>query len=283
MAYKNKKRSYRKRGSATKRKQVSKAIKSANNRIFKQKVLRAISSKAEVKEAFSQFTILPNCLQSTTAGLSNNYFSCSPLAAGLPYTKLSVPIGTGVGGRIGNKVSTKKLRLRYTLCNTGYNVTTNVIPFPTIVRLYFYKAKGSGAMNPPDLGDLCGTNANFFDAPGANAGFVGNISDLNQRMNNDAYTYLAHRTHKVGFADNTQQPSTNHANGANNDYKMSIVSSIDLTRFYSKSLKFDDLADCFTTGIWCVIQCVYGNGSTYVNTQQPIQMTVQLQYSYTDM
>lgn len=283
MAYKNKKRSYRKRGSATKRKQVSKAIKSANNRIFKQKVLRAISSKAEVKEVFSQFTILPNCLQATTSGLSNNYFSCSPLTAGLPYTKLSVPIGTGVGGRIGNKVSTKKLRLRYTLCNTGYNITTNTIPFPTIVRLYFYKAKGGGAMNPPDLGDLCGTNTNFFDAPAPNAGFVGNITDLNQRMNNDAYTYLAHRTHKVGFADNTQQPSTNHANGANNDYKMSIVSSIDLTRFYSKSLKFDDLADCFTTGIWCVIQCVYGNGATYAVTQQPIQMTVQLEYAYTDM
>lgn len=276
---------FRKRGvrRPAKKSVAKKAVKKASNRLFRQKVLKAISSKAEIKEAFSSFTITPACLQSTTATLANNYFACSPTTAGLPFTKLSVPVGNTFNTRIGNRVSTKSLKLRYTICNSGYNVTTNTLPFPTIVRLFFYKAKAGGATSPPDLGDLCGVNANFFDAPAPNSGFAGNLTDMNQRMNNDAYTYLGHRTHKVGFADNTQQPSVNHANGANNDYKMSIVSQIDLTRHYAKILKYDDLGDCYTPLIWCVVQAVYGNGATYATTQLPIQMTCQLDFKYTDM
>lgn len=283
MAYKPKRRAYRKRKSAGRKSVVRRAVKQAKNRAFKAKVLRAIKSKAEIKETFSSFTMVPTCLQSTTTALTANYFACSPTAVGLPYTRLSVPVGNTFQTRIGNRVSTKSLKLRYTLCNTGYNVSTNTIPFPTIVRLYFYKAKAGGAMAPPDLGDLCGVNANWFDAPAPNSGFAGNIADLNQRLNNDAYTYIAHRTHKIGYAENTQQPSSQHANGANNDYKMSVVSSIDLTRAYGKTLKFDDLGDCFTPVIWCVIQCVYGNGQTYALSQLPISMTCQLEYKYTDM
>lgn len=278
-----KKRYNRRRVRPSKKIATRKAIRSVNNKVFKRRVLRAISSKVESKELFSQFTITPQCLQPTTTTVGNNYFACSPVAAGLPYTKLSVPTGANYQSRIGNRVSTKSLKLRYTLCNTGYNPTSNLIPFPTIVRLYFYKAKGSAIMSPPDLGDLCGVNANWFDHPAPSSGFAGNITDLNQRLNNDAYTYIAHRTHKIGFAENTQQPSVNHGNGANNDYKMSVVSSIDLTRAYSKTLKFDDLADCFTPVIWCVVQCVYGNGQIYTTTQLPISMSCQLQYTYTDM
>lgn len=277
---KRQRRAYRKRPA---RKSVTKkAVKQANTRVFNQKVLRAVALKAEIKEAFSSFSLTPACLQSTTASLGNNYFACSPTTAGLPYTKLSIPVGNNYQTRIGNRVSTKSLKLRYTLCNSGYNVTTNTLPFPTIVRMYFYKAKAS-TTSPPDLGDLCGTNANWFDTPAPNSGFAGNLTDLNQRLNNDAYVYLTQRTHKVGFADNTQQPSVNHANGANNDYKMSIVGSIDLTKHYAKILKFDDLGDCYTPLIWCVVQCVYGNGATYALSQLPIQMTCQLDYKYNDM
>lgn len=283
MAYKPKRRAYRKRKSAKGKSTVRRAVKQAKNRAFKAKVLRAIRSKTEVKETFSSFTLTPACLQASTTSLGFNYFACSPTTAGLPYTKLAIPVGNTFQTRIGNRVSTKSLKLRYTLCNTGYNATSNIIPFPTIVRLYFYKAKGSATMSPPDLGDLCGVNANWFDAPAPNSGFAGNISDLNQRLNNDAYTYIAHRTHKIGYAENSQQPSTQHANGANNDYKMSVVSNIDLTRAYSKTLRYDDLADCFTPVIWCVVQAVYGNGQTYATTQYPISMTCQLEYRYTDM
>jgi len=266
-----------------KKSMVKKAVRKVSNQVFRKKVLKVLSSKAETKEEFAIFNIQPTCMQSTTTTLSSNYFCCTPVEQGLAWTRLFVPQGVENGQRIGNRISTKRLLLRYTLHNSGYNATTNSIPFPQIVRLFFFKIKGNTTA-PPALGDLVGINAQFFDSNIVNAGgFTGSIPDLNQVINGDAYTYITHRTHKIGYAENTQQPSTNYANGANNDFKLSVVSQIDLTKYCSKQIRYDDLGDCLTPPIWCVIQTLNANGTTSAITQLPIQMNCQLEYRYNDM
>jgi len=261
---------------------VKKAVRKVSNQMFRKKVLKVLSSKAETKEEYSIFQILPTCLQTSTTTISSNYFCCSPVEQGLGWTRLFVPQGVENGQRIGNRITTKRLLLRYTLNNSGFNATTNTLPFPQIVRLFFFKIKGNTTA-PPALGDLVGANAQFFDAGTLAGAFTGTLPDLNQVMNNDAYTYLTHRTHKLGYAENTQQPSVNHSNGANNDFKISVVSQIDLTKYCPKQIRYDDLGDCLTPPIWCVIQTLNANGTLLATSQLPIQMNCQLEYRYNDM
>lgn len=279
MAYKKyaKRRGVKKAG-----RRVRKYTRRTKKSSFRKRVMTVIKSTAEPKEEYAIFQLLPTCLQSTTTTISSNYFCCSPVEQGLAWTRLFVPQGVENGQRVGNRIQTKRLILRYTLNNSGYNATTNNLPFPQIVRMFFFKIKGNQT-SPPALGDLVGVNAQFFDAGQLASAFTGNLQDLNQVMNGDAYTYLTHRTHKIGYAENTQQPSTNYANGANNDYKMSVVSQIDLTKYIAKQIRYDDLGDCLTPPIWCVVQTLNGNGTTPAITQLPIQLNCQLEYRYIDI
>lgn len=272
-------------------KKVKKAIKPKRSykarprtAFVKKVVNRVLSRVEETKCQTWTWQLNPLILQNGTATMTNNYVVLNPSNAssgGYDITR-----GTGSGQMIGDKIRLKSGTLRYTMSLNLFNATTNQVPQPYYVRIYLYKCKRT-PMNDPQTTNICGNgiNANFFDIGTSDIGFTGSLTDLNQRVNNDAYVYLAHRTFKIGYntpAIQSVSNSTPNYPFSTNDFKFSVFGSWNVTRYLPKLMNRDD------GGIWqnpyviCLFQLVAASGYAIAATQQPINMQVDMDLRYTD-
>lgn len=250
---------------------------------IKQVVKSVLDRSRESKEFTGQQSLAPGVLQPTIVSIAGNYFAVSPASGSGALNTVVIPQGTDNGQRIGNRVSTKKLIHSFTLTPAAFNATTNPNPIPYIIRLYWFKRKGQ-TTTPPSLAQLVGSaSGDFFEGGATSGGFTGDIMDYNRHMNMDDYTYLMHKTYKLGPALNTQQPSANYANSANNDYSATIYDRVDLTKFCPKTIQYDDDDNVNVGTIWCVCQLVAHTGATVSAAILPVSWKNEVFYQYTDM
>lgn len=265
------------------RKKVFKKRAPRATSFVKRVVKKVLSKTIETKVQVMDWVLNPLCLQNTTATLGGNYVVLNPSNATLgAYT---INRGTGSGQMIGDRIRLKSAVLDYVVTLHPFNATTNTQPRPAYLRAFIYKNK-KAPQNDPQVTNICGNgvNANFFEIGTSDIGFVGTLTDLNQKINNDAYTYYAHRTWKLG--NSVPQAGTNNTTPiytyANNDFKMSVVGKWNVTRHLPKIMRRDD------NGVWqddyiiLLFQVMSADGVLLANSQQLINIQLSIDLKYTD-
>lgn len=273
---KRQRRAYRKRPARKMRKPVRKTS-------VKKIVKRELSKQIETKECFSASSVTPASISATSSTVAGNMFICSPNSASSTIGYLSIPQGDGNGQRVANRIRTKSLIMKYILTQTPQSVATNPTPTPIEVMMYWFKVKVT-PQDPPSIGNLRGASANFFEYGSSSVGFDGSLYDVLHKINPDRYTYLCHRRHKLGYQGNNVNNNPSYANSHNNDFKMNIVSSINLTKYCPKEILYDDLATSTVTSpyIFCLIQPINATNAIFGPTVLPMTCQFELQYKYSD-
>lgn len=278
----------RRRASARSRTTVRRAVRKAKNTIFRRRVMSVVNRAAETKH-FS-VTRLAYLQQFQTGGsvLSSNIQLLSPgTAAGTAtFGGWTINQGTTDGARIGTRVRVKKAYFNVSIFPNAYSLASNALPTPQVVRMFFYRAKLNNA-SLPVAGDFNGGTGNFFSAGTSQAGFNGNLVDMNQLVNTDRYTLYHYKTLKIGFASNNgtgagAQPNLQYLQ--NNDFAMNYTKRIDITKFFPKILQWDDNGNITNPYVWCLIQCVNADGTApNTLTTSPLSIQSEVAVNYNDI
>lgn len=242
-------------------------------------VKRVMSSQIEKKAQNSSGTISCGTLQPSSPNLIGNYLVISPSQSTSGYTIIG---GTAENNRIGNAINIKTLKHSFSIYCQQYNATSNTTPRPVYVRLYYFKSKWAPNSDVA-TGNLCGANANFFSGSSTDLGFTGALLDMTRKIQSENYTYLTHRTYKLGPAlpaiGNTT--TTNHIY-SNNDFKLSVTGSVNLAHHYRSKYIFNDANQVMTPWCFCVIQVMDAEGTVLSTSQSLVQMQYNIECEYTD-
>jgi hypothetical protein len=271
MAYRKKipKRKYAKKRTAKRGKRPA----------LKKMIRKELSSRVEIK------TIQSYVHDRTLVAVGNTDFLTSTGSIGNmivlgpdPNNGLNIIQGTGQGQRIGNKISVKSLIIKGTICPKPYDITYNVSTFPLQVKMWIFydKTAPNNIPNP---------TADFFQNGNSSKGWFGDLVDTWSPVNTDRYRVLATRTFKVGYASNEGTGAIQAYQGmTNNDYKMSANFSINLTKIFAKSVKYNDTSSYPTSrGLYCLFTYAAGTGGTLNSLVRAAEVQWMQSMKYTDM
>lgn len=260
---------------------VGKALKKNWNKSVSKVVKKVLSNKVEKKIQVYNFGIQPSTLQLTTTSVAGNYQIVSP--GNNSYLNISQSTTAGSNNtRIGNEVNTVKLLFNYTIHPNSYNATTNPDMFPQEVLIYFFKIKG----NTSDTFDTTYLSQ-FYENGSSNQSPTGYLMDINNKINEDSFTFLCMKRHKVGrsiigTAANLTLPNYN--SGVNNDFKFNIVGKVNLTKYCPKRIVWTDgQAQANVPVIHMLVQTISALGGVQTTSILPITMFGKVEYVYTDM
>lgn len=197
-----------------------------------------------------------------------------------PYTSLiPIPIGTTNGTRIGNVIKTRKVMLRYVLRPTTYQSTVNDNPQPGQILMMLGNYKQYRGILPTSLevGQLYDTGS------GASAP-QGDLSDLIQPINKDAWDIKKKWSHKVGMAIHSGPGNLqNFSFFANNDFKYNVVKSMDITKYCPKTISFNDAqASQQGNNLFLMYEALQVNGGIFPAGQRPFAIDYWVDYQYED-
>jgi len=192
---------------------------------------------------------------------------------------LVISQGTGQGQRIGNEIKTKKLVFKGTIVPQAYNATFNAAPMPTQAKIWIFYQKDAPTTVPNPM-----AGPGFFQNGSVTKGFQNNLVDMWSPVNSDAYRVLATKTVKLGYAGYDGLGAENQFQFyQNNDFKMNVNFSFDLTKHYPQRVKFNDNTTVPTTrGLFCMIQYVLANGFAVPTTAYMLKLQYMLDYQYED-
>jgi len=195
---------------------------------------------------------------------------------------LEIPQGVGQAQRTGNEVRVRKVLLKYVLYQTKWNPETNNGLIPIEVQLFLGFVKNSSGIIP-----ISSDFDNLYQYNNTVNPILGSLMDLNQKINTDYWTIKKYWRHKLGYStvfnSDAQINPTAYANYANNDFKMNIVNTIDITKHYPKVLKFNDVSITLQgAGLFFFMQALAADGTTMAGSQNPVSIEWQLDVSYED-
>lgn len=283
MIYKNKKNKTKKVKKVNTKKYNYRKVKKVYQ--VKKVVNSILSRKLETFKDTYSWILTPLCLQNTIGNLGNNVVVLNPSNATI--NGWSIGLGNESNDMRGSKITLKSASVRYIMTMEPYNNVINQLNGkPCIVRMYIFRNKKI-PQNDLAVTNICGNgvNANFFEAGNSDIGFIGNVEDYIQKINSERYNLLATKTFKIG---NAVQPNTTIGVGSpiyaqsNNDFKMCIFGSFDVTKYLKKTVNRDDDGVFVDDYTFCLFQYVYADGTTAGNAQAPIRIKFEIEYKYTD-
>lgn len=218
---------------------IKKAIRSVNTKNFNKKVFNALKRTAEIKRAnYNQNNFALTSVVSPNFENTIKYLNPSASTGGL----YNIALGSGQGGRVGNKITTKKAMLSGVIhINTEYSAQ-NYNMCPLYVALYIFKLKkGVQDITPAEFV----VQNTFFQAGNTSTGFSGQLRDLTMGVNTDLVTLLKKRVFKVGTSTVRSATASGVANVLNQDYADSTVGiakmfKIDVTDCLAKQYIYND-------------------------------------------
>lgn len=205
----------------------------------------------------------------TAGGLS---LPVSPLAS-----IVSIVQGTGQGGRIGNRIKTKKCTLSINLSPLGYNAASNIVPVPQVVVGYlYYDMQNTTAVSPP--------GADFIQFGNSSTALTGRIIDAMSAVNTDRYKLYKKFFVKSGWSQNT---GTGAAAGvafyANNDFNADNRIDIDVTSMMPKYVEFNDNSgNPQTRNLLLYLEAVRMDGGANPLASETTNVNVAIDYRYSD-
>lgn len=267
MAFKRKFTSKKKRGTKRrtfKSKSLSKSAKKAVRKIAKSEVHKADEDKFII-DTYTGFNIaggsastLDNAIKPVSPGVNSN---------------LSITSGNTRSGRVGNKITTKRLSFSGQISAYPYNATNNPGPAPFILDVYLFYDKenpqginvNTGLLQAPTPA----ANADFFYNDGSTSGtqgFSNTLQDHYKVVNDARYKVYWRKTYKIGYASYGGTGSNAVAqNWANNDYKLSTMVNYSLTKDYNKIVKFRNSTDTQPQnhGLWLLFVPMKPDGGAW--------------------
>lgn len=209
-------------------------------------------------------------------------FSLTPnTAVTFPQGQGALSQGVGQGNRIGNAVEFTKGTLRMMISCNPYNLSTNPIPQPIVVKIFVgYDKTRAYGMPDPGLPD-------FFQNGSSTRPPTGTLLDMFSLVNKDRYVICYSRTVKVGNAElfgTSTDPAGQQANQyfTNNDYKLNPVVNINFSKKMIHRAKFDDTTNTQTQrGTYCWLLTSTTNGSTLM-IGSPIAINCQINNEFKD-
>lgn len=252
--------------------------KSGKTGYIKKIVKQVLDKRMETKTAVSTGTDAPSILQLTCPTIAGNYRVVSPSQSTYGWT---ISKGTDDNQRIGNRINVKRLQHSFVVDIRPYNASTNNQVTPCYVRMYWFRSKWN-PVSDVALGNLCGGNANFFDQGSSDTGFQGQMMDMNRKIQNENYTYLTHRTYKLGPSTPaiTSGTTTQHIY-TNNDFKLCVTGKVELGK-HIKQVVYNDSNQVMTPWIFFVTQVVAADNTLLSTAILPINVVSQFMLDYTD-
>lgn len=255
MPYKRnyRKKPYPKRKTMTKTKSSTRLVKAVKRVINKDLETKYFSNFGQAQSIFFYNT--------TSFGLST--FSLFP----------TVSQGVGPNQRVGNSITTKSVIVRYRCyVPQGVNATE-----PLMVRVMVGHLKAFPSTIPTNVASAY---SNLYRIGGSSAGPQNNDLDQLAQINKQSWTIVYDKTHKIGQnGAQTGNPQTQ-----NNDYAISVMGKINLTRHYGKML-YNDADNNLPTNknwyLWIIPTRTGGQSGGSGNTAQ-VQFTYDSQVSYID-
>lgn len=186
------KRRYRKGRKVARRAMTKKGLV----RVIKKQI--SLQRENKMRQSAGSYFILP-------VGASNYQTNCIvPLTpyyeAGLSSgINLDIVQGTGVAGRIGNRIQTKSGYLRCVLFPLGYSATTNPTPGPLNVTMWIFRLKSGATDSTGNV--LSILQNNFFKNQNSSSGFANTLADQVGVVNPDIINLLYRRTYKIGYGN----------------------------------------------------------------------------------
>jgi len=272
------KRAYRKRPAKARRTRkssrgprVSKSVKSY--------VKNTIHRMAENKTIGSQLILQGNPVNAASSGwVTNNVY---PLA--FNDTTLVCAQSTSQSGRIANKVRIMKAQVKYILTPRIYDAVTNSSPAPIEVRVFIFSFKNQPVEGVN--GSINQFNGIFQNGSGSFA-FSNSLADQLANFNPDYLNVYYDRKHKLGYAayEGTGSSITSQYH-QNNDHKLNIKNTINVTNYLSKQYTWNDTAAKPTNGKQCYIAFIpsLAAGNSIGASQQLFNIWYDMKIDFEDM
>jgi len=262
-----KKRNYRKR--VSKRRSVVGRRRSSVSVAVKKYVKSTISRNVEDKRNSSE-----NSFAIGSVSNSSTLYARPVTPAG---GFMTIAQGTGQGDRIGNVIKTKKCILRYALFPVPYDITVNPNPAPVEVLIILGYLKVTPCSTPTSAGIQ-----QLYQIGNTTIGAQGDLGDLINPFNTDVWVIKKTMRHKIGYADNSGTGSRNGSQFyANNDFKLNVVRSVDITSIYPSKFVFQDTQTIpQNAGLFLMVQAINADGTTSnaANTKAFFEYTVDYHY-----
>jgi len=239
----------------------------------KKYVKRTLSAKIENKTVAVEFETQFGSYDSAATPSMNAY----PM---MPYTGyITIPQGVTQGTRVGNQIKIKRVMLNYTLYPLAYNATTNLRPQPVEVLMYLGNTKASRGIIP-DSGDL----SVFFQLGATARPPNGSLDDCLLDVNRDYWDVKKAWRHKIGNANNGGTGNLAAAQSfANNDFKLSVVRRLNITKLCPKTVKFNDSSNPQQgPNLFFMFQCVPAAGGVFAADQRVVHINYFVQIDYED-
>lgn len=207
---------------------------------------------------------------------NNNIFALTPQTS-----HMTVLQGVGQPNRIGNRVKTRRAILKYIIYPSPYDVTSNPNPTPIDVQVFIFSLKPN--VDTYANAQSIATNS-FFQSGSSSTGFASTVIDLLQDVNQDQVTIHYRKIHKVGFALNAGSGAiAAYQNWANNDYKYNAIKKVDITKFYTKNLEFNDTTTTTTSrGLYMIVSYAPAYGGVPTTTSSLAFLEWQMDYYFED-
>lgn len=269
MAYKFKRRTSKKHGKYTsyRKSGTKRRATRRGGSTFAKKVMKVVKRAAEHKQIAynAQVNI------ATPAGGVFYQLDLSP-----NNSNLTIPQGTGQGNRVGNKVRVVKATLKYILQPYPYDAILNSVPQPQDVRMIISSTKGQ-TQNAPPL-------ASFMQYGNTSQTAAGYSVDMLTPVNRDTQTVYKDWRHKVGASAVPTVAGTNATYFSyNNDYKLNVMKTVDLTKFYPKNIDYNDTTVLPTDrGVFLNVLTDDWDGTTSASTYS-LKMTYMINVIYEDL
>lgn len=235
-------------------------------------VNRELNRRVEVKQSIAQFSSLY-----LTGGLVDTTLNAQSL---IPYANIA--LGNQQGQRIGNKIRTRKVILKYVLRPMPFDGTNNRFPQQYDVMIMIGKLKENKIIPPTSTAlTLIWQDGNTSHT------WWNDLRDMVATPNRDKFTVYKMIKHKIGWAAvqgqtfDTFVPDKQYH--ANNDYKLNVIRELDVTQYAPKMMLFNDATTIPTNdGLHMWAFAVPADGSQATEAR-PIAMTWATHYYYEDM
>jgi len=201
-----------------------------------------------------------------------------PIAQGTPQGGFHIDQGTGQSDRVGNTIRTRKLLFRYIMTPLPQGEPLTPVNIPQEVRIFFGFLKNQ-RLTFPDVS----TFNNLFQFGNSDTSPFNNLWDMTMPINNDLFTVVKQIRHKVGnsvYTDFTGIKPYNYY--SNNDFKMNVMRTVDLTKYLSKVIKFNDTTGTCDTGLYVWFIAVNADGTQSINNISTIRCQYSAEFQYED-
>jgi len=268
-----------KNGKSSKKNKINKTelVQKEKDKQLTSKIKKEVLGLAETKIVNIDGTVAPCGFSGTNWNVSNSI----PIT---PYASfLTINQGTGQADRIGDKITVSNVMLRMVFTPKPYNGSTNLTPKPQLIKLFLVNAKSINTINTrPNQANM----NTFFQEGNSYASPAGDLFDMIEEVNRDAWSLYATKTIKLGYGSyNGTGFDSSHQYFENNDYKLNHIIKWDITKYIPQTMQWNDAsANPASRGLFLVILCANADGSAPASTSiVPVNMNYDITIKYKDL